>query len=278
MVLRDIFIGNYRLSQKFGENFKLANGNWAYKSGHMGIDFATPYGVTAVSPTRGEVIRSGDYKDGYGICVQVWDKEQNIAWRVGHLARADVRIGETVWVGRQIGITDNTGFSTGNHIHFEVCYVDANCKRQYPAGSIGGNVNPLPFFKAVDIKSPVAVDPIILAQQQAAELARIESEKAIKEAQRIADEKARLEAEAKAKAEAERLIAEAKAKAEADAIAKEKADKINAKIEEQKIKERLTPDNFPPIHAVNLDINKVMTVWDYIQRLFKLLSDLLSKI
>lgn len=39
--------------------------------------------------------------------------------RYWHLKSFSVEVGDTVKVGDQIGVTDNTGFSSGNHLHFE---------------------------------------------------------------------------------------------------------------------------------------------------------------
>lgn len=124
--LGDVFIGNYPVTQRFGENFKLANGTWAYKNGHMGWDFGTPNGTPIVAPTDGEIIRSGNYNDGYGNCIQILNIPERFAVKVGHLQTCLVGVGQRVWQGQLIGYSDNTGFSTGAHLHVEACEVDAN--------------------------------------------------------------------------------------------------------------------------------------------------------
>lgn len=124
--LGDCFIGNYPVTQYFGQNFKLANGTWAYRVGHMGWDFGTPNGAQIVAPTEGEVIRAGNYNDGYGVCVQIWNQVERFAVKLGHLKEVKVKVGDRVWFGRLIGYSDNTGFSTGAHLHVEACEVDAN--------------------------------------------------------------------------------------------------------------------------------------------------------
>lgn len=261
MILRDVFIGNYPITQKFGENFRLANGNWAYKAGHMGVDFGTPKGTKLVAPTNGEVIRVGDYKDGYGIQVQVWDKEQGIAWRMGHLEWTPLKIGEKVWTGKLLGTSDNTGFSTGNHLHFEVAWVDANCKKIN--GQISGNINPLPYFRAINLQQPIAEDPVVVAQRKAAE----------EELARQALEKAKIE-------EANRLAQEAAEKARLAELARQEEARRKAEEEEKasQFDDLTTLPTEPPYHAENLDIKKVMTIFDQITRVIMLLRDLFIKI
>jgi hypothetical protein len=247
MIIRDIFIGNFPLTQRFGENFQLSNGSWAYGSaGHMGVDFRTPTGTAAVSPTNGTIIRVGNYSDGYGICVQVRDDEQGLIWRMGHFDwTPDIKVGDRVWVGRLVGSTDNTGFSTGAHIHFEI--------------QVGGKyIDPLPYFKCLNITSPVLEDPIVVAQRIAE-----------------ANERARAEQERLAKAETELLARLAREEAEKYELERQEAERLKAEQEKAtKIDDQTTPGTIPPVHAENLDINKRITILDYLKMIIKLIGDL----
>lgn len=140
-ILSDVFIGNFRVTQKFGVNPK----NYAKfgLKGHNGIDWATPDGTQIVATSDGEVIKSRAEKDandkysGYGEYVELlhwlkepfdlWDKKvYGFATLYAHFRKREVQVGDKVIRGQLIGFADNTGNSTGNHLHFGFCYVDKN--------------------------------------------------------------------------------------------------------------------------------------------------------
>ena len=85
---------------------------------HNGIDLAIPVGTNVYSAAAGTVIQSG-WNGGYGICVYI-DHGNGIVARYGHLSEADVTVGQTVSQGDFIGLSGNTGNSTGPHLHFEM--------------------------------------------------------------------------------------------------------------------------------------------------------------
>lgn len=68
--------------------------------------------------------------------------------RYWHLKFFKVEVGDSVKVGQIIGITDNTGYSSGNHLHFEVDPMDKDAGG-HPvrlAGQIADAIDPAPFF------------------------------------------------------------------------------------------------------------------------------------
>lgn len=85
---------------------------------HNGIDLAVPVGTNVYSSASGTVIQSG-WNGGYGICVSI-DHGNGIVARYGHLSEASVTVGQTVSQGEFIGLSGNTGNSTGPHLHFEM--------------------------------------------------------------------------------------------------------------------------------------------------------------
>jgi septal ring factor EnvC (AmiA/AmiB activator) len=111
------FKGNFPLTQGFGLNPDI------YKqfgmAGHNGIDMATPSGTPILASISGRVIeavKSGDV--GYGKYVKIEsDKWGSLT---AHLSRVDVEIGQEVTEGQQVGLSGNTGFSTGPHLHWGV--------------------------------------------------------------------------------------------------------------------------------------------------------------
>ncbi|MCK9900638.1 peptidase M23 [Parafrankia colletiae] len=85
---------------------------------HIGVDFGATHGTPIHAAHRGTVIYAG-WETGYGNFVQIMH-ENNVVTSYGHLSRIDVRLGQEVATGQQIGLEGNTGKSTGPHLHFEV--------------------------------------------------------------------------------------------------------------------------------------------------------------
>ena len=94
------------------------NFNWY----HNGLDIATPWsgGMPPIfSCTGGTVIRAGWDPWGLGLHVRV-DHGNGYTTIYGHMSRLDVRYGQKVGRGQQIGLMGSTGRSSGPHVHFMV--------------------------------------------------------------------------------------------------------------------------------------------------------------
>ena len=87
---------------------------------HEGIDFRAAIGTRVYASRAGKVIFAGP-NNGYGKVVGI-EHEDNFATWYGHLSRIRVRVGQTVTQGKVIGLSGNTGISTGPHLHFEIRY------------------------------------------------------------------------------------------------------------------------------------------------------------
>ncbi|WP_221568969.1 lysozyme family protein [Alkalihalobacillus sp. TS-13] len=93
------------------------------RENHKGVDFSCIEGVTPIQAVeKGRVIYSGfqvnrDGSDGYGNLVMI--QHGNLISAYGHLSKLDVREGDTVKKGQQIGVCGSTGESTGPHLHLE---------------------------------------------------------------------------------------------------------------------------------------------------------------
>lgn len=103
---------------------------------HAGIDLAGPIGTPILATADGKVIRANYNRGGYGNVIDV-DHGNGIITRYAHLSKLQVRKGDVVSRGQQIGKMGSTGRSTGSHLHYEV-RID------------GKPVNPLPFMKSTD--------------------------------------------------------------------------------------------------------------------------------
>lgn len=85
---------------------------------HQGIDIACPRGTKIYSARNGIVSFTG-YDGGYGLVVKVHHTHGYYSI-YGHLSRILVRKGTPVNTGTIVGLSGNTGRSTGPHLHFEV--------------------------------------------------------------------------------------------------------------------------------------------------------------
>lgn len=117
--MRKPFEGGYSVTQTFGNDL-IINGvhlyaQWGYK-GHNGIDYGVPTGVTVLAPHRGTIKEAYFDATGYGWYVKI---ENDVEGSVlGHMLSLAVKVNDIVSEGQQVGISDNTGNSTGSHIHW----------------------------------------------------------------------------------------------------------------------------------------------------------------
>jgi murein DD-endopeptidase MepM/ murein hydrolase activator NlpD len=88
------------------------------RAGHIALDFGAPVGTPVKSTMDGKVVYAGWNDEGYGNLVIV----ENGPYRTyyGHLSKIPVQYGQQVEAGSTIGLSGNTGNSTGPHLHYEV--------------------------------------------------------------------------------------------------------------------------------------------------------------
>lgn len=84
---------------------------------HKGIDINLRY-ENVYSARAGTVI-AAKYSSSYGYYIVI-DHGNNIQTLYAHLSKMSVKVGQTVGARELIGVSGNTGWSTGPHLHFEI--------------------------------------------------------------------------------------------------------------------------------------------------------------
>lgn len=123
----------YPLTQGRGPtNETLDSPRRGFANYNTGLDFAVPSGTPIESNVVGTVETSGQ-AGGFGVAVQIRDSQGNLH-NFGHLSSTQVKVGDKVQVGQIIGLSGNTGKSTGPHLSYDVF------------NSAGEDIAPEPFI------------------------------------------------------------------------------------------------------------------------------------
>lgn len=143
--MRKPFDGNYSLGQSFG-NVLIINGVDIYGKyglkGHDGQDYSLPNGVEILAPHEGRVLEVADQGGvGYGKYVKVENAVEGSI--LAHLKEQKVKVGDIVAEGQVIGLSDNTGNSTGPHLHWGYYRIPRNRANGY-----AGYIDQAPYLAA----------------------------------------------------------------------------------------------------------------------------------
>ena len=104
-----------RLTGNFGLR-RIING--LERNPHAGIDVAAPIGTPVHAAGAGVVVETGDFFfNGNSVYL---DHGQGLVTLYCHLDRVDVKPGERIAAGQRIGLSGNTGRSSGPHLHWTV--------------------------------------------------------------------------------------------------------------------------------------------------------------
>lgn len=132
---------NGPITQLFGENPQVYK-KWGFP-GHNGVDYGIPNGTPINAAASGTINQVSFEHGGYGNYVKIAHKDGSKTYYTyyAHLASAAVAAGQKVKAGQLIGYSNNTGASTGPHLHFGLKIDGEN-----PAYK--GYVDPMPYFSA----------------------------------------------------------------------------------------------------------------------------------
>lgn len=138
------------LSQGFGAEYHPEiYAQFGYK-GHNALDWAMDIGTKLVAIEDGTITSAyfNQYDNGYGNYVRLTNAAGE-AWIYGHMSRVDVKVGQRVVKGQQLGLSGNSGFvlpkptpqnpNAGAHLHFGLrpAHFDIN-------NGFSGYVDPIP--------------------------------------------------------------------------------------------------------------------------------------
>ncbi len=120
---------DYTLTAGYGQS----GNRWA--STHSGQDFAIPTGTPVLTIGAGRIAATS-CNDAYGHAVVV-EHENGYYSQYAHLSVIEVEAGQEIGAGQRLGLSGNTGNSSGPHLHFEI--------RLTPW--IGSAINPVPWLR-----------------------------------------------------------------------------------------------------------------------------------
>ena len=119
----------YKVTSAFGGRKDPITGK---QSNHKGIDLGMAANTKLTSPVDGVVVETKN-SSSWGNTVVIRDSAGNLH-RYAHMNGINVKPGQKVGRGAFVGVSGNTGRSTGAHLHYEV----TNAK--------GSSINPSMFF------------------------------------------------------------------------------------------------------------------------------------
>jgi hypothetical protein len=139
MAIQLIVPVNGPITQLFGKNPDLYK-KWGFP-GHNGVDYGIPNGTPVKAAAAGIVASVSFENGGYGNFVKLGHMDGATAYTTyyAHLASASVSPGQKVKAGDVVGLSNNTGASTGPHLHFGLKIPGQNAAyKDY--------VDPMPYF------------------------------------------------------------------------------------------------------------------------------------
>jgi murein DD-endopeptidase MepM/ murein hydrolase activator NlpD len=109
-------MGSPILNGKITTPYKKKGKMWS-KGYHTGVDYAVKSGTEILAVADGK-IEPANWGKSYGI--QAVQKVEG-GWVIyAHLSKLDVKSSDKVIKGQKIGLSGNTGNSSGPHLHFEM--------------------------------------------------------------------------------------------------------------------------------------------------------------
>ena len=158
------YLGEYPISQRFGDHFYNKEGKCVYvemgMDGHNGIDFTLPIGTKLIAVSDGKVTEVISENKGYGNHMRLHCFQGDIKFEVlyAHCSKFLVKQGESVFKGQPIAGSGSTGFSSGPHLHFGLRILGEQGNVINHNNGYFGSINPLELFDLSESNTPVNLD------------------------------------------------------------------------------------------------------------------------
>jgi len=114
--MRKPFDGTYTLTQKFNDSRYRENYFKFGLLGHNGLDYGMPTQTTLLAPHDGVIKEAAFDMGGYGCYYKIENEIEGSI--LAHLQDLPLAVGTKVKEGEFVGKSDNTGNSTGPHLHW----------------------------------------------------------------------------------------------------------------------------------------------------------------
>lgn len=138
-LLGDIYIGDYPVTQRFGDHPEVYNARFGLK-GHNGEDIGVPMLTPILAAANGFVSEVGFDPDGYGNYIKI--VHEGYLTLYGHLNDVTVALKDKVVSGQLIAHSDDSGFSDGPHLHFGVAPCDVAGNKTEQNNGYSGYIDP----------------------------------------------------------------------------------------------------------------------------------------
>lgn len=142
------YLGNYKLDGK--EN----------AGSHPGVDIKLPIGTPILAIGNGVVVKAENQEWGFGQHIVVkhnnfpdfYDPNETTNYFSGyaHMSRLDVKVGDIVTKGQQIGLSGDTGTASTPHLHFQIDKESAPWHPYWPFTDAEAKSAGLDFFGGVN--------------------------------------------------------------------------------------------------------------------------------
>lgn len=164
MIKLTLPVKKYAVTQFFGNSDEKYKQIGIVSGKHNGVDFRAEHGTEVYASHDGEAYYEIDDKGGHGVVIISPEIElkgskchfKSIYWHLCDPSKEpqfkspifDYRASKPKKVkqGELIGYADNTGFSTGNHVHFGLKMIDLKYRTLNYDNGYFGAIDPMPYF------------------------------------------------------------------------------------------------------------------------------------